>query len=184
MVRTYARKTAAGPRLPSSAVQPSDESGGTVQNRGRPAKITDFFFKSLLADPLPRADSSLPRSKEPSRTAADSASLPSPGEERRALRQTYLDLGQRDLFMTVCGDCGTSYDRSFPQDVARHALEHARAVSIFKRSKVRHYEALARPAGCRRQLVRGQAQRARPAAASLCPSLTGGPTCARPARLM
>jgi hypothetical protein len=61
----------------------------------------------------------------------------SSSSKKTKLQQTFLDLGQKGLFMATCEECGLCYDRSFEQDVKRHDVEHRRLYQCFEACRVR-----------------------------------------------
>lgn len=76
---------------------------------------------SPKSQPLHDVDATLPR-------------FPAP----KSTRQSYLSLGQKEIFSTQCSVCLMHYNRSFPEDVRLHNSFHAR----FLRGFVLHGELL------------------------------------------
>jgi hypothetical protein len=113
-MKTYSRKTATE-RVVNDLLL-------TKVTPAKKTKITDYFFRE------PGVKKAFKAVKEES---AGDRKFGNPN-----LQQTFLDLGQRDLFITSCLDCGMRYDRSFASDVKRHDLEHGRMMSCFDAEKV------------------------------------------------
>lgn len=91
----------------------------------RKTKITDFFNKKL------------PDEYELAASCKQySMSSPIKAGEKQQERQTFLDLGQKNLFMKTCNECGFSYDSSFKTDVKHHKTFHDNYFSCFHAEKV------------------------------------------------
>lgn len=109
----------------------------SISNNSKRSKITDYFYKAITDDSQGGEEeeekviikASLEKAAATT-TAAAAAACP------LKLRQTFLDFGQKNLFMTVCKECGLCYDPSFPQDVKIHKVEHDRYFSCFDSTKV------------------------------------------------
>ncbi|PJF19896.1 hypothetical protein PSACC_00288 [Paramicrosporidium saccamoebae] len=114
-MKTYSRKTA----IERPDVCTVDDTLLAKVTPVKRTKITDYFFRE------PGAEKVVKR-----KPAVDHKSKSS------SLQQTFLDLGQQDLFITSCMDCGMKYDRSFASDVKRHDIEHGRLMSCFNAEKV------------------------------------------------
>lgn len=113
-IKTYSRKTATARAVNDLLL--------TKVTPAKKTKITDYFFREPGAE-----------------KALKVATVESAGNHKSKhsnLQQTFLDLGQRDLFITSCMDCGMKYDRSFASDVKRHEIEHGRLMSCFDAEKV------------------------------------------------
>lgn len=73
----------------------------------------------------PRATSVL--QLEPAAPAGAPAPGQTPAPRPRALRQSFLDLGQKDFYFVQCPECGLAYTPGLPDDEALHQRHHARA---------------------------------------------------------
>lgn len=91
-------------------------------------KITDFFRKKT--DPDSSFDMS-PLAKLKIASSPAASSLPE-SAVKAAPRQTFLDLGQKDLVSTQCPECLMHYNRSFSEDQALHKRFHARYLKGFQ----------------------------------------------------
>jgi N-acetyltransferase len=76
------------------------------------AKITDFFAKRLSTDDLPSV------TKPPAQPASDQQ------PRSTAMKQSFLDVGQKGLAQKTCTECGMCYDPSFKEDLQRHQRFH------------------------------------------------------------
>lgn len=80
-------------------------------------KITDFFKV--------KRETSLTSSPKPTNNDATFNNLSSPlTSVSNKLKQTYLDLGQKNLISVQCPDCLMHYNKSFPDDVNLHKKFH------------------------------------------------------------
>lgn len=95
-----------------------------VSEAGKRTKITDFFRKRLVSDEMvAECGSERPRLADGQGRSTKPLSAP--------LKQTYLDLGQRDFVSTQCPDCLMHYNKSFPEDTALHRRFHAQHLRGF-----------------------------------------------------
>ena len=124
-MKTYSRRQPARPRDPTEAPTASAPTEG---ERPKKTKITDYFFKRI--------------DEEDARCRTKAPSRPRNAKTLKPLEQTFLDLGQKGLFMTECPECGMCYDKSFEQDTRRHEIEHRRLFQCFDASKVPHVRAV------------------------------------------
>jgi ribosomal protein S18 acetylase RimI-like enzyme len=79
-------------------------------------KITDFFRVQR------EVDSTISPIKSTNTISIASSPVTSVANK---MKQTFLDLGQKDLISSQCGECLMHFNKSFPDDVALHKKFHA-----------------------------------------------------------
>lgn len=91
-------------------------------------KITDFFrVKGEVKEGVGVGDLNVNISSSSSSSSASSSASSSSNK----LKQTYLDLGQKNLISVQCPDCLMHYNKSFPDDMNLHKKFHSNYLKGF-----------------------------------------------------
>jgi hypothetical protein len=111
---------------PDTAV-PKYTSRLATAESAKKTKITDFF-KKKCTEALEASSScaSSPTAQVAKLIQSQSLSSQPSSPLPSSLKQTYLDLGQKNLFSVQCEQCLMHYNKSFLEDVALHKKFHAR----------------------------------------------------------